>query len=103
GKSTLEMSRRADRIVVSVRHIAERCVRRCVVWIDRKRLLLRLPGTGITLLAVHQAHTRFVDEVRGQPLPRRGITRIDFEYLPQKRVGLRVRLGRLLPPEFPGL
>src|SRR5262249_52053984 len=38
-----------------------------------------------------------------QTVPRRGVTRIHRQRLTVQRVGLRVCLGRLLSPEFPGL
>src|SRR5438093_9880831 len=98
------MSRSAGEIVVAEhRDPPEAGVRWRVVGINRKRLLRRLPGASIALLAGQQAYAHLGVEVRGQPVPRRGVARIDFEYLPQKRVGLRKRLEIQLSPKFPGL
>ena len=98
------MQRGTGEVVVAVhRDQAETGVGRCVVRIDRQRLLRRLAGLGEALLAGQQALACLVDEVAGQPVPRRGVARIDRQHLAVERVGLLERLGCELPSELDGL
>ena len=100
----IEVLRRTGEIVVAIhRDTAEPGVGRRVLRIDRERLHRRLAGLGIPLLVGQQAHARLVGEVAGQPVPRRGVARIDRQYLAVQRVGLLERLGGVLPSELHGL
>src|SRR2546430_2362445 len=76
---------------------------RCVVRIDRKRPHGRLAGLGESFLAGQKALARLVAEVASQPVPRRGVARIDRQHFAVKRVGLLERLGRELPSQLGGL
>ena len=98
------MQRGTGEVVVAVhRDPAELGMGRCVVRIDRKRLHGRLAGLGESFLVGQQALARLVAEVAGQPVPRRGVARIDRQHLAVKRVGLLERLGGELPSELDGL
>ena len=100
----LEVLRGTGEVVVAVhRDTAEPGVGRCVVRIDRERLHRRLAGLGVPLLVGQQALARLVGEVAGQPVPRRGVARIDRQHLAVERVGLLERLGGELPSELDGL
>ena len=100
----LEVLRGPGKVVVGGhRDQAEIGMGRRVVRIDRKRLRRRLAGLGVPLLVGQQALARLVAEVVRQPVPRRGVARIDRQHLAVQRVGLLERLGGVLPSELPGL
>src|SRR5205085_2511926 len=71
--------------------------------VDRKRPHGRLAGLGESFLAGQKALARLVAEVASQPVPRRGVARIDRQHFAVKCVGLLERLGCELPSELDGL
>src|SRR5262245_57541511 len=75
-------------------------MRRRVVWIDCQRFLVRLTRTSEAFATAQQPETCFVDEIPRQPVPSRGIARINLERLSEKCIRLRKRLGSDLPPKL---